>query len=422
MLSRRANILARSTLRQQQQQQQLVLRQSLFKTSRGVRLNSTTASSSSTGSGSGSAAVTGAAAGAVSAVLVGYLLYRWSGAHRAVASVQAIQNQWDTATTKLKEKAPEPSEAIKWLKSMSEHYAGFIPGAKPLLDSAFDDLDKLQKDHSDEAQKIVTDTYNEIKKVLDKDGLTIGAAASAWSVLESKLGDIKKLANKAGQDIIGQHPELSKQIGGKFDDLRKLAESQGPEAKKQLDELYAQVKDITNKGLSADSISQISKLAQDKFDDLRKAGEQAYDKGIQQLGPLLDKSPEVKKFVEDNAKQLRSVQGLNVSELVNKVKDVVEQKSGAKLEDLQKYVDEAKKLASGNSSSSVSDYFEKLIPSGAGREIYNHFQNIQDVASKHGDEAKQLGQKTFDEIRQILEKRAQEAKTLAEKATKDATK
>lgn len=410
MLSRSVLRSGSAQLRQASTRSSNVVRHNIRQT----RFNSATASGSTASSGSGSPAIAGAAAGAVAAIVVGYGLYRFSGAHTAVSSVRQVQSQWENATAKLKEKTPnDASEALKYLRDMAEHYAGFFPGGKPLLNKAFDDLDKLQETHGEEASKIVKDTYEKIKNAVGKEGLTVGTAFTVWQIIEAKFGEVEKLARAAGKNALKLHPEIADKVGGKFDDLKKLAESQGPEAKKQVDELYAKVKDIASKGLSAGSIAEITKLAQGKFDELKKAGEQAYDKGIDQLKPYLDKSPEVKKFVEENKDALKSG---NVTELADAVKKAVE-KNGD-LSGLKEYADKAKKyLPSG--AGDLSSFFEGL-PSG--KEIFGHFKDIQQVAKDHGEDAKQLGQKTFDEIKEILQKRAEEAKSIAEKAKKDATK
>ena len=413
MLSRTVVRSSSTQLRQVSSRSTAAVRQNV----RQARYNSTTAgstASSSSSSSGASPAVAGALGGVVASVIVGYGLYRYSGAHTAISSVRQVQSQWENATAKLKEKTPDnANEALKYLRDMAEHYAGFFPGGKPLLNKAFDDLDKLQETHGEEASRIVKDTYEKIKNAVGKEGLTVGTALTVWQIIESKFGEVEKLAKDAGHDALKLHPEIANQVGGKFDALKKLAESQGPEAKKQVDELYSKVKDIASKGLSAGSIAEITKLAQGKFDELRKAGEQAYDKGIEQLQPYLEKSPEVKKFLEDNKDALKSG---NVKELADAVKQAVE-KNGD-LSSLKDYAEKAKKyLPEG--ASDLTSYFDS-IPSG--KEIYGHFQDIQKVAKDHGEDAKQLGQKTFDEIKEILQKRAEEAKSIAEKAKKDATK
>lgn len=371
-----------------------------------TRLNSTTAAKT----GGGSGALVGGLAGGLVAFGVGYGFYHFSGAKAAVNTASDMKKYYEDAKSKLAEKTPEPKEALKYIRSLSQSYAAFIPGAKPVLDAAFDDLDKVSAKHGDKVDKLVTDTYHQLKDV-SKDGLSLETATKAWSVLEKKFEEIKSLAKDVGGDILSQHPELKDKVGGKMDDLKSMADQYGPDAKKQYDEVYKKVQDIAAKGLSAGSLAEVTKLVNDKYSELKKKGEEAYSAGFEKsVTPLLEKYPEAKKFVESNKDALKSG---NIEELISSVKKAVDSKD---LGALQEYVDKAKSAAS-KSGFDLEKYFHG-IPSGS--EIISKIMEIKNAAEKHGDEAKELSEKTFNEIKEILSKRATEAGKIAEKAKKDA--
>lgn len=370
------------------------------------RFNSSTAAKS----GGSSGAIVGGVAGGLVAFGVGYGFYHFSGAKAAVNTASDMKKYYDDAKNKLAEKTPGPKEALKYIRNLSQSYAAFIPGAKPVLDAAFDDLDKVSHKHGDKVDKLVTDTYHELKDV-SKEGLSIETATKAWSILEKKFEEIKTLAKDVGGDLLQQHPELKDKVGGKLDDLKSMAEQYGPDAKKQYDEVYKKVQDIATKGPSAGSLAEVTKLVNDKYTELKKKGEEAYSAGFEKsVAPLLQKYPEAKKFVESNKDALKSG---NIEDLIKSVKKAVDSKD---LGALQEYADKAKSMAS-KSGFDLEKYFQN-IPNGS--DIISKIKELKDAAEKHGDEAKDLSEKTFNEIKEILSKRASEASKIAEKAKKDA--
>lgn len=392
-----------------------MLSRSAIRTTRNLRvINKTTRFNSTTSpakAGGGSGALAGGLAGGLVAFGLGYGYYHFSGAKAAVNTVRDAKKYFDDAKATLAEKTPEPKEALKYIRSMAQSYAAFIPGAKPVLDSAFNDLDKVSAKHGDKVDKLVTDTYNELKDAT-KSGLSMETATKAWSILESKFEEIKKLAAQMGGDIMAEHPELKEKVGGKMGDLQKMAEQYGPDAKKQYEDVQKKVQDIAAKGLSAGSIAEIGKLVNDKYSELKKKGEEAYSAGFEKsVAPLLEKYPEAKKFVDENKDALKNG---NISELIESVKKAVDSKD---LGALQEYADKAKSAAKSSGFGDVEKYFH-AIPSGS--EIMSKIKDIKEAAEKHGDEAKDLSEKTFKEIKDILLKRADEAKKIAEKTKKDA--
>jgi len=384
---------------------------SALRTTRNLRIINATRQNTTQAakSGGGSGAVAGGLAGGLVAVGLGFGFYHFSGARAAVNTATEAKKYYDDAKAKIAEKTPEPKEALKFVRNLAQSYAGFIPGAKPIVDAAFDDLDKVSYKHGDKVDKLVSDTYQELKDV-SKDGISMESATKAWSVLQGKFEEIRKLAQDVGGDIMNQHPELKEKVGGKLDDFKSLAEQYGPDAKKQYDEVYSKVQSIAAKGLSAGSLAEVASLVNDKYAEIKKKGEEAYSAGFEKsVTPLLEKYPEAKKFVEENRDALKNG---NIEELISSVKKAVDSKD---LGSLQEYADKAKSYAK-KSGFYLSSYFDK-IP--AGSEILSKIKDIREVAEKHGDEAKELSEKTFQEIKDVLNKRAAEASKIAEKAKKE---
>ena len=115
--------------------------------------------------------------------ILGYSYYHYSGASTFINTAHAAKTKVEAAFKKSTEKAPEPNEAIQWLRQTATSYAGFIPGAKGYVNTAFDDLESIQKQHGDEVNKIVKDAYDELKDV-GKQGASMDSVAKVWDVVE----------------------------------------------------------------------------------------------------------------------------------------------------------------------------------------------------------------------------------------------
>jgi len=299
---------------------------------------------------------------------------------------------------------------LKWLRQVTTYYGGFIPGASSYINTAFDDFDKVHEKHADEVDQIVTDAYNELKG-LSKKEMNIATAQEAWEVLQKHVKRIGELAGDAAQQILDNHPEIKKQVGGSLDQLKSMSDAYGPEAKKQLDDTWAQIKDITSNGINAETANKIRKLVQEKTEQVKKLGDEAWSKGLEKAKPLLDKNPKVKELVESNADTLK--QG-NFGQLYEKLKSAVE---SGDTSDLEKYV----KGAADKAQSSASGGFDTLLKSIPGADkVLPQLQSIQKIAEKHGDEAKKLFDETISEVTQVLNKKADKAKEIAKAAEKEA--
>lgn len=389
----------------------------LSRTYQSIRFQSTTGSTPSPSkatNGHFNAALTGGLVGGSATLLLGYAYYRSSGLATVVDTAKQTKQKFEATTQQLREKAPEPNEALKWLRATATSYASFIPGARGYVDAIFNDLEAIQRKHGPEVDAIVKDAYDELKQVTDKKGvLSIDTMYQAWGVLETAIRKIGDLAGDAASDILDNHPDIKEKIGGNLDQLKELGDKYGPEAKKMVDETSDQVRDILKSGVSVETVYKIRQLVQDKTEKIKKLGDEAWKKGTEQLKPYLDKNPEVKKIVEDNAQSFK--QG-NVKELYEKVKSAVE---SGNTKDLQEYVSKAaeKAKSSGLSLGGGLDKYVKMIPGGD--EILPKLSEMQDIAEKHGDDAKRIAKETWEEIQEVVLKKFDEAKELKEKAEKE---
>lgn len=309
----------------------------------------------------------------------------------------------------MKEQAPEPNELLKWFRNTVTSYAGFIPGVKSHVDSAFNDLDAIEQKHRGEVDKIVGKAYADMREAT-KGGLSMETAQKSWGILHKYLGQLTELAGDASSEILDNHPDLKDKVGGNIDQLKQMANSYGPEAKKEMDKVYAQIKDIIASGVGADTAAKISKVVQEKTEKLKAMGDELWTKGMAEAKPYLDKSPEIKAAVEENADALKSG---NFAELLEKIK-------GGDVGDLKAYVKRAAEKAKGSTvAKSVQEYI-KMIPGG--QEIVPKLQRLHEVATKRGGEAEKILKDTYKEIGAILSKKADEVEGLAEDAKEDVQK
>ncbi|EUC40039.1 hypothetical protein COCMIDRAFT_10000 [Bipolaris oryzae ATCC 44560] len=369
-----------------------------------------TQTATSGNSGVGTHAAVGAVSGALAAVTVGYIFYRQSGARDVVVASKTAKGYVKSASQKIKEQTPEPNEALQWLRQAAQSYAAFIPGAKSYVDSAFDDLDAIRAKHGDEVDRIVREAYDEMRQVLGKGDMSLVTAHQTWDVITKHMSRIADLAGDASQQIMDNHPQLKEKLGGNIDKLKEYGDKYGPEAKKEVDRTWNQISDVVKTGMSAGNIEKIRSIVQEKIEKLNKMGDEVWKKGMEQAKPYLDKNPQVKKLVEENADALK---GGNVQELYQRVKSAVEKGDTG---DLQSYI---KSVADKAKDGGFGDYEQYLKKIPGGDQILPKLSQLQEVAQKHGDEAQKLLKEAVSEIADILQKKGDEASKLAEKAKED---
>jgi hypothetical protein len=358
-------------------------------------------------------AIIGGTVGGSIVFLAGYAWYHFSGAKTVIQTASQTKAYFDQTLKKTKESAPEPNEAIQWLREAALSYTSIIPGAKGYVDSAFNDLDAVHDKHREEVDGIVKKAYDELKELGNKP-FNAGSIASAWDILQKHLGRISELAKDAGGDILNNHPQLKDSFGGEFSRLKEMADNHGPEAKKQVDETWNKIRDALKGGFSFDTVNRVRNIVEETTEKVQHIGEEAWKKGMEQAKPYLDKNPKIKELVEQNKSKL--IQG-NAMELVQKIKDAA---SSGKTQDLENYVQKSVKKAGSSISggSSLEKYFN-MLPSGGS--IWSSVSLLQEGAQKHGKEAENLLKEAMDDVQQVLSKKADEAKKLAEKVKQDAS-
>ena len=358
------------------------------------------------------AGVIGGVAGGLLVFLAGYGWYHMSGAKSFVNAAHSTKSYFDKAFQKTKEAAPEPNQALQWLRDTTLSYAALIPGAKSYVNTAFDDLDKIHDKHGSEVDSIVKDAYNELKDA-SKDGASMQTVASAWEVLQKAMQRIGALAGDAADDILQNHPELKEKVGGSLTDLKNMGKQYGPEAQKKVDETWSQVQDIIKGGVGVGAVDKIRKLVQERSEDLKSFGDQAWKKGMEQAQPFLDKQPELKKMVEENKDKLLK------GDLGKLWKQVQEAANSGNTDDLQKFVKDQVSQAGGKAGGGL-DSLLGMIPGGG--EIMPKLQQLQELSQKHGKDAEKLMKEAMEDIQKVLQEKTEEGKKIAEQATKEAKK
>ncbi len=330
-------------------------------------------------------------------------------------TVRKTEDAFKSYGKQFKESSPDPNVALEWLRSTAKSYAAFIPGAAGYVDSAFDDIDAVRNKHGKEVDNIIKEAYAELKDV-SQEGMSMTAAKKAWDILQKHLQRIGDLAGDAATDIVNNHPALKDKVGGNMDQLKQMGDKYGPEAKKQVDETWDQIRDIVKMGVSASTIPKIQSLVQEKTQKIQELGGKVWDQGMEKAKPYLDKSPEVKKLVEENKEKLKK-QG-NVQELYEKVKDAVQSGSTDSLKQyVQNTVKKVGQSSGGGDGGGLEKYLD-MVPGGS--EIVPKLTELQRIAQEHGEEAEKIAKDTFGEIQEVLQRKVGEAEELARKAKKNA--
>ncbi|GHJ87523.1 hypothetical protein NliqN6_3925 [Naganishia liquefaciens] len=387
-------------------------RQAIQRAARQVRYNSSHAGpNASTPAANGSSAVVGGLVGGGLVIAAGYGYYYFSGAKTAVDTVRQTKDYVNSSLNTLKEKAPEPNQALEWLHETANSYAKFVPGGKAYVDAAFKDIDVIRQKHGDEVNKIVSSTYDKLKAVSEKNGLSLETATNSWAVLQDSLKQISSLAGDAAEDIMNNHPDLKKQIGGNLDKLKELGDKYGPDAKAEVDKTWKQISDIMKSGISVSTIGKIKSLVDDKTEKVKQLGDKAWTTGLEQAKPYLEKNPKIKELVEKNGDALK--QG-DVTTLFKKMT------SGVDAKDIESYVNDAVSKAKDTASSAGINVDKYLGSIPGASDILPKINQLRELSEKHGKEAQDLAKETYDEISKVLQKRLSEAEKISEKAAKEA--
>ncbi|KAM0818608.1 hypothetical protein AB5N19_04420 [Seiridium cardinale] len=380
--------------------------------------SSTSSSSSATNASAGSSHIGAGVAGGLAAATILYGAYYFSPSGKVSRTinktVKEANSKYKEASQKIQQTTPNADETISYLKNFCYSYVAWVPGGRQYVDMAFKDIETVRKNHREEADELLNDAYKQFQN-LSKSGLSIETASKAAEVLADLSKKVGSLAGDAFTDIIDNHPQLKDKFGGSIDQLKQMSDQYGPEAKKQVDETWSQVRDVLAGGLTAANLDKVRKLVQEKVEQVKKLGDEAWKKGLEQAKPYLDKNPKVKELIEKNADALK--QG-NAKELFDQVKKAVESGDTGDIEGyVNKAVEQAKSKGSQAGKSFGLDQYFDQIPNGS--EILSKLKQLKDVAEKHSDEGKKLLEETLAEVKQVLEKKSQKAEEIAEKAKKE---
>lgn len=252
-----------------------------------------------------------------------------------------------------------------------------------------------------------------------KGGVDWRTAARSWEIIENAVSELGQLGVDSASEILDNHPEIKEKVGGNLDQLKEMAGSYGPEAKKELDATYQQIKDVLKAGVSFESVEKIQKVIEEKTEKVKGMGDEVWKKGLESAKPYLEKNPEIKKVVEDNADSLKKG---NVSEAIKKISEALYAKNPEALKEYIKTAGEKAKKSTGMKDFDLGglEQYAKMIPGG--EEIFPKFQKLQEVVKSRGGEAEEVLKGAVEDVKQVLKKRMEEAEKLAEKAGKEAKK
>ncbi len=405
-------------------QTRLVSRGLIPRTTRGFRVphsrphrfqSTSSAPQSSSPANAASPLWAGVAGGTASALLL-YGIYYLSPAGKTQRTINKTAKQasdkYRAAAKKLEESTPTTDQAIDSIKQFAYSYLGWIPGGRAYVDAAFQDVETIRQNNGDEADAIVNDAYKQLRDVA-KAGLSLEALSKLYDVIGDISMKLAGLGKDAWTDLLDNHPELKEKLGGSIDELKQLGEQCGPEAKKQVKEVWDQLQNITKDGFSAGNLDKARKLLSEKVQKIQQLRDQLWEKGLEEAKPYLEKSPKVKELVEKNADALRRG---NAKELFNKARAAIE---SGRLRELEKYVkgavDKTKSAGSTLSGSWGSvDKLAQMIPDGD--KIVSKLRQLREIADKHKGGGRGHIEKTpSTRSRKCLRERHRKSRKIAEK-------
>ncbi|KAI0779802.1 hypothetical protein C8Q74DRAFT_1316289 [Fomes fomentarius] len=411
-----------------------------------------TTSSSSSPPSYGTPHVAAGVAGGAVVLLGGYAWYHISGAKKAVDASRTASAYYQQTKDAIASKAPKnPNEALDQLRHFAHSYLVIIPGARPHVDAAFDTIDELRDSHGDDVNRIVSDGYEEIRTIIrDSSSLDATAAMKVFDVFRKRSAELEELGKGIGKDVFGslseRYPQLSDKLGGGYDEFQKLVKTRGPEAKKIYDETTQQVRinDIFSKGFSQDSIDQARKLIQGKTEELRNfaqsSSKDAWDRALKDASPYLDKVPEIKQFLNENADKFiaagaatLSSSGSGTQELFARIKDAAQggdlSKNKDKTNELRDFVHAKAREAEEEGSRQLEQGWESMqgwirtMPGG--EDALKRIPDVKvfvQVSRERSEDAQKLVKETYEAVLQVLEEKGKKARKMCEDVKEDGKK
>ncbi|KAH9920089.1 uncharacterized protein B0H18DRAFT_957264 [Fomitopsis serialis] len=376
----------------------------------------------------------------------GYTWYHFSGAKTAVNAAKQAQAYFEDTKRTIAEKAPKnPNEAIEFLRKTVKSYVGLVPGASAYVDSTFDTLDELRTTHGEVVERVVQQAYDEMKQIVkdDNSGVNAQTGMKVVEVIRRSTSQLEEIGKKAGQDAIQKlgerHPELKEKIGGSYEELRKAAEKNGPQAKKVYDETTRQILKIFSSGVSPDKLNEAKDLVQSKVSEISNvaggASQDAWNKALKEATPYLDKLPDIRKLVEENVSAFVAAgvsQGGAAQEVLARIKEAAEgdaAKNKEKMQELKDFVqakaNEAKQSGGKGTEGGLQSLQEWIRSMPGGEEALKKVPDLDvnaltQIAQSKGDDAKKLMGETYEDILKVLQDKADKAKKIAGEGKEEA--
>lgn len=394
-----------------------------------------------------------------------YAWYHFSGAKIAVNTARQAHDYYQATKRSISEKAPKnPNEVIQFLRSTAKSYSSFVPGLSKYVDSTFDSLDELHETHGEEVDKILRQGYDEIWEILkdEKSGADVQTGMKVMEILRRSSGQLEEVGKRVGQDVFHklgeQYPELKEKLGGGYEELKRAAEKNGPEAKRIFDETtsqvracaictashapahvqraYTQITQIFSSGFSLDKLNEAQQLIQSKASEVSKAtsgaSQEAWNKALKEASPYLDKLPDIRKLLEDNASAFIAAglsKGGAAQEVLGRLKDAA-QGDGAmnkekELKDfVQRKVEEVGQRGEGGLEGGWHALHGWIRSMPGGEEALKKVPDVDvgvlaQIAQNRGDEAKKLMGETYEDVLKVLNEKAEKAKKIAGKAKEE---
>ncbi|KAK9713038.1 hypothetical protein K7432_006740 [Basidiobolus ranarum] len=319
----------------------------------------------------------------------------WDETTQEVSKITA--NGWDEESTKkvtelIKQKTTHLQELVKDIaEDVSDEFLNAFPQVKDAVGGSLEELKSLSGKGGEDAQKIVSKTYSQIKKTLDE-GMNENTVSEITELIKDNMEDAKKLVGKAGDiawdksillagPFLDKMPDVKKKIEQATDVFSEAAKEHGPQVKDMAEDLMSQLKKISEKGINEDTIKEAKTLVEEKLSELKdlkgKVGEQAWNKAQELADPVLQKAPELKKIVDEGVKEMKTL--------------------------AEKKGPEASKI--------ISDTYteiKKIADKGVGKDTIK--------------EGKELLEKKLSEIQNLSEKVKSESEDIVQDKTKDAKK
>ncbi|KAI5776454.1 hypothetical protein EDC01DRAFT_636699 [Geopyxis carbonaria] len=399
------------------------------------------------------------AVGGLVTLVGGYAWYHISGTKKVVQTARSTIESFESAKNKVTANTPSTAEAASFIRSTTQHYLSSIPGAGPAVDRAFHTLDSLSEHHGDDVNRIISETYEELRETISNGGLDKKTGEKVAAIMEKRIAELGELGKDAGQRILSENPELRKTLGSSFETMRELGQRYGPEAQRVVEETYKEVQDIIDSG----DMTKAAKLVRDKTQKVqelgRRSGNSAWEAMVEEVDGYLNKVPRVKEVFGDQAGELRKLVlqgGIGASVLpkvIDRVRHIADSEEGENRERVEQFRDMLedvinqgrKKLGGrgsgsnksssfGGSGSTMESMFSEVFLSGDGKNVEQYIRIIPggeyalqqmpvlkafvELSQHKGDEVQSLLKETMEEMNQVMDKRMKQAQKMLDEEKK----